>query len=57
MISAHTGLNNAAMFSDLTELQEGDLFLIHVLNETLIYEVYDIEVVFTRRDTDTGGRV
>ena len=33
------------MFSDLTELQEGDLFLIHVLNETLIYEVYDIEVV------------
>ncbi|MCI6536058.1 MAG: class C sortase [Lachnospiraceae bacterium] len=45
VISAHTGLNNAAMFSDLTELQEGDLFLIHVLNETLIYEVYDIEVV------------
>lgn len=45
VISAHTGMNTAPMFSDLTELREGDLFLIHVLNETLFYEVCDIEVV------------
>lgn len=45
VISAHSGMNTAPMFSDLTELENGDIFLLHVLNRTLIYEVCDIEVV------------
>ena len=45
VISSHTGMNSAPMFSDLTELENGDIFLLHVLDRTLIYEVSDIEVV------------
>lgn len=45
VISAHTGLNKAKMFSDLTELEDGDLFFLYVLGETFAYEVCDIEVV------------
>lgn len=45
VISAHTGMNTAPMFSDLSELQPGDEFCLHVLNRRLVYEVCDIEVV------------
>lgn len=34
---AHTGMNTSRMFSDLTELSEGDLFYIRVLNMSLTY--------------------
>lgn len=45
VISAHTGLNRAKMFTDLVDLEEGDLFFIKILNETLAYRVCDINVV------------
>lgn len=45
VLSGHTGLNSARLFTDLTELEEGDLFFIDVLNETLAYEVIEIQVV------------
>lgn len=45
IISAHTGINSAKMFSDLEELETDDLFFIHVLNETLAYRVCDIQVI------------
>lgn len=51
VISAHTGINSAKMFSDLEELERGDLFFIHVLNETLAYRVCDIQVILPE---DTG---
>lgn len=54
VISAHTGINTSKMFSDLTELEEGDLFFIHVLDETLAYRVCDIEVILPE---DTDGLV
>lgn len=44
-LTGHTGLNSAKMFTDLTELEEGDLFFLHVLGETLAYEVCEIQVV------------
>lgn len=45
VISAHRGLPSASLFTDLDQLKEGDHFLLHVLNETLCYEVDKISVV------------
>lgn len=45
IISAHTGINTSKMFSDLTELEVGDLFFIHVLDKTLAYRVCDINII------------
>ena len=45
VISAHRGLPSASLFTDLDKLELGDHFLIHVLDETLAYEVDDIQVV------------
>lgn len=45
VLSGHTGLRTARLFSDLTELSEGDYFFIHVLGETLAYCVDQILVV------------
>ena len=45
VISAHSGMATARMFTDLEQLEEGDFFYLHVLNETLTYEVDQILVV------------
>lgn len=45
VISAHRGLPSAALFTDLDQLETGDHFLIHVLDETLCYEVDQILTV------------
>ena len=45
VISAHTGLQTSKMFTDLTELKDGDLFFIHILDETLAYRVCDVQIV------------
>lgn len=39
ILSAHRGLPSAELFTDLPLLEEGDVFYLHVLNETLAYEV------------------
>lgn len=45
VISAHRGLPSASLFTDLDQMKVGDHFLIHVLNETLCYEVDKVSVV------------
>lgn len=45
VISAHRGLPSASLFTDLDRMEEGDHFLIHVLDEVLCYEVDRISVV------------
>lgn len=45
VISGHRGLPSARLFTDLNRLQEGDLFMLHVLNETLTYQVDRVLVV------------
>lgn len=49
VISGHTGLPNAEMFTKLDMVQKGDLFYIHVLNNTLVYQVDSIEAVQPNR--------
>jgi sortase A len=45
VISSHRGLPSARLFTDLDQLVEGDVFVIHVLNEDLAYEVDQINIV------------
>ena len=45
VITGHSGLVHAKMFTDLPALAAGDLFYIHVLDEILAYEVDKISVI------------
>ena len=45
VVSAHRGLANSKMFTDLNLLREGDRFYFHVLNQVFAYEVDQILVV------------
>lgn len=45
VLSAHRGLPSALLFTDLDQLEEGDLFYITVLGEEMAYEVDEINTV------------
>ncbi len=45
VISGHRGLPSARLFTDLDQLVVGDYYMIHVLDETLTYEVDQIRIV------------
>ncbi|MBP3873657.1 MAG: class C sortase, partial [Lachnospiraceae bacterium] len=45
VISGHRGLPSAKLFTDLDQLQEGDIAQITVLDETLTYEIDQIRIV------------
>lgn len=45
VISAHRGLPSASLFTDLDKLENGDHFLLYVLDDVLCYEVDKISVV------------
>lgn len=45
VVSGHRGLPSAKLFTNLDELDEGDVFMIRVLDETLTYEVDKISIV------------
>ncbi len=45
VLTGHRGLPTAELFTDLDQVEEGDLFYIHILKETLAYRVCAIETV------------
>lgn len=45
VLSAHTGLSDKKLFTDLVLLEEGSSFYLHVLDQTLAYEVDQILTV------------
>lgn len=45
VLSGHRGLPSSWLFTRLDELEEGDLFYIHVFNQTLAYQVFEIKVI------------
>ena len=45
IMSGHRGLPSARLFTDLDQLGEGDVFILHILHETLTYEVDQILIV------------
>lgn len=44
-LSAHRGLASAKLFTDLNKLKNGDKIILNVLNKTLVYKVFNIEIV------------
>lgn len=44
-LSGHRGLPSAKLFTDLNQLEAGDVFIMQILNDTLTYEVDQIRVV------------
>lgn len=45
VLTGHRGLPTSKLFTNLDKLAEGDIFYVHVLNETLTYEVDQILIV------------
>lgn len=45
VLTGHTGLPTAKLFTDLIELEKGDLFYIHVLGKMLVYEIDQMKVI------------
>lgn len=45
VLSGHRGLPSSELFTNIDQLEPGDVFYIHVLGETLTYEVDNVAVV------------
>lgn len=52
VLSGHRGLPSARLFTDLDQLETGDLFMLRVLDETLTYEVDKIRIVLPTEISD-----
>ena len=56
ILSGHSGMASQKMFTDLEQLVPGDVFYLNVLNETLAYQVTEINTVLPY-ETDLLGIV
>lgn len=54
ILTGHSGMATKKMFTDLEQLAIGDVFYLHVLDETLAYQVLEINVVLPH-DTSLLG--
>lgn len=54
ILSGHSGMASQKMFTDLGQLAAGDVFYLHVLNETMAYQVSEINTVLPH-DTSLLG--
>ena len=54
IITGHSGMASQKMFTDLGQLQEGDVFYLRVLDETLAYEVKAVHTVLPHDTTYLG---
>ena len=52
VLSGHRGLPSARLFTDLDKLENGDIFIIRVLDVTLTYEVDQIRIVLPTELSD-----
>lgn len=53
VLAAHRGLPSARLFTDIDQMKKGDMFYIHVLDETLAYQVDDILDMVDKDDRET----
>ena len=54
IITGHSGMASQKMFTDLEQLQEGDVFYLRVLDEVLAYEVKAVHTVLPHDTTYLG---
>lgn len=53
VLAAHRGLPSARLFTDIDQMKKGDMFYIHVLDETLAYQVDEILDMVDKDDRET----
>lgn len=53
VLAAHRGLPSAKLFTDLDQMEPGDRFYIHILDEVFAYEVNQILPMIDKDDLDT----
>ena len=53
VLAAHRGLPSARLFTDIDQLQKGDVFYIHMLDEILAYQVDEIHDMVDKDDMET----
>ena len=53
VLAAHRGLPSARLFTDIDQLERGDMFYIHVLDETLAYQVDQVLDMVDKDDNET----
>jgi sortase A len=54
ILTAHSGMASQKMFSDLPQLEVGDVFYLRILGETLAYQVDQINTVLPHDTTFLG---
>ncbi len=54
VITGHSGMQNQVLFSDINRLKEGDIFFIHILGDTLAYEIRSFEEVLPEDSHKVG---
>lgn len=52
VITGHRGLPSSRLFTDLDQVTEGDVFTLHVLNQTLSYQVDQVRIVEPQNMTE-----
>lgn len=52
VLSAHRGLPSARLFTDIDQMEKGDMFYIHMLDEVLAYQVDQISDMVDKDDRD-----
>ena len=50
VLAAHRGLPSARLFTDIDQMEKGDMFYIHVLDEVLAYQVDEIHDMVDKDD-------
>ena len=54
ILTGHSGMASQKMFTDITQMQTGDVFYLHVLNENLAYQVCQLNTVLPHDTTYLG---
>ena len=53
VLAAHRGLPSAKLFTDIDQLMKGDMFFIHIMDQTFAYQVCEIYDMIDKDDSDT----
>ena len=52
VLAAHRGLPNAKLFTDLDQMEVGDIFILHILGKNLAYKVDQIKTVLPEETSE-----
>lgn len=55
VLPAHKGLPSAKLFTDIDQLVKGDMFYMHIMDQTFAYQVTKIYDMIDKDDADTLG--